>query len=230
MVTITVAGTAQRLLPAEQGIVHLRATAEARSFADVVPVVAELHARLSADAERHVAAGAANRWSADQLYVSTVQRYVRDSDVSETFQVAAAGVAIRFTDFGALSAWVTEVGTVDGVVVDGVEWELTEERRREVEREVRAEAVRDAQERADVYAAELGYARATATALYEPGLRPHTQPGFDGGGPRYARMASADLSGGGAVVSMRPEQIEITATVTADYTASGSARATRPAS
>ena len=223
MVTITVAGTAHRFVPAERGTVHLRATAEARRSADVVPVVADLHARLSAEAERHVSAGAATRWSADQLYVSTVQRYLRDSDVSETFQVAAAGVAVRFSDFSALSTWVTEVGTVDGVVVDGVEWELTEDSRREVEREVRAEAVRDAQERADAYADELGYATATATALFEPGLRPHTQPGFDGGGPRYARLAAAD-AGGGAVVSMRPEQIEITATVTVDYAASGSAR------
>ncbi|MBB5787003.1 SIMPL domain-containing protein [Jiangella mangrovi] len=217
MVTITVAGTAQRLLPAERGTVHLRATAEARRSADVVSVVAELHARLSADAERHVAAGAATRWSADQLYVSTVQRYLRDSDVSETFQVAAAGVAVRFTDFTALSAWVTETGTVDGVVVDGVEWELTDERRREAEREVRAEAVRDARERAAAYAAELGFATVEVVALFEPGLRPHTQPVYDGGSPRFARMAA---DAGGAVVSMRPEQIEITATVTADFSGS----------
>ncbi|PZF84480.1 SIMPL domain-containing protein [Jiangella anatolica] len=221
MVTITVAGTAQRFVPAERGTVHLRATREARRSADVVPFVADLHARLSADAERHVTAGAASRWSADQLYVSTVQRYVRDSDVSETFQVAAAGVAVRFTDFGALSGWITEVGTIDGVVVDGVEWELTDARRKDVEREVRAEAVRDAQERAATYAAALGLTVGAVGALYEPGLRPHTQPGFDGGGPvRYARMAAADLAGGGPVVSLRPEQIEVTATLSADFTAS----------
>jgi uncharacterized protein len=223
MVTITVAGTAQRFLPAERGTVHLRATAEARRSSDVVPVVSDLHARLSADAERHVAAGAATRWTADHLYVSTVQRYLKNSDVSEPFQVAAAGVAVRFSDFAALSAWVTEVGTVDGVVVDGVEWELTEARRREVETEVRAEAVRDAQERADVYAAELGYGTATATALFEPGLRPHAQHGFElSRGYKVVPMA-AD-AGGGAVISMRPQQIEITATVTVDYTASGTAK------
>ncbi|RIQ31177.1 SIMPL domain-containing protein [Jiangella rhizosphaerae] len=222
MVTITVAGTARRFLPAERGTVYLRATREARRSADVVPVVADLHARLSADAERHVTAGAATRWWADHLYVSTVQRYRRDSDVSETFQVAAAGISVRFSDFGALSAWVTDVGSVDGVVVDGVEWELTRAHRTAVEREVRAEAVRDAQERADAYAAELGYATATATALYEPGLRPHTQPGFEGTRAYRVVPLAAD-SAGGAVVSMRPEQIEITATVTVDYLASGSA-------
>lgn len=220
MVTLTVAGTAQRLLPAERGTVHLRATAEARRSSDVVPVVADLHARLSADAEQHVAAGAATRWSADDLYVSTVQRYLKDSDVSEPFQVAAAGVAVRFSDFGALSAWVTEVGTADGVVVDGVTWELTRAHRHEVETEVRAEAVRDAQERAGVYAAALGLSGVSIVALYEPGLRPHGQPGFDGAAPQFARMAAADFGGGGPVVSMRPEQIEITAAVTADFTAS----------
>jgi uncharacterized protein YggE len=183
-------------------------------------VVADLHARLSADAERHVGAGAATRWTADHLYVSTVQRYLKDSDVSEPFQVAAAGVAVRFSDFAALSAWVTEVGSADGVVVDGVEWELTDARRKEVETEVRAEAVRDAQERAAAYAAALGLSAVTVGALFEPGLRPHGQPGFDAGAPKYARMAAADFGGGGPVVSMRPEQIEVTATITADFTAS----------
>lgn len=221
MVTITVAGTARRSLPPERGTVHLRAMREARRSADVVPFVADLHARLSADAERYVTAGAATRWSADQLYVSTVQRYRRDSDVSETFQVAAAGVAVRFTDFAALSTWVTDVGAVDGVVVDGVEWELTDERRREVEREVRAEAVRDAQDRAAGYATALGFATVEVAALYEPGLRPNTRPELDGGMPRYARMAAADHAGGGPMISMRPERIEVSATVTADFTTSG---------
>ncbi|SDU35796.1 SIMPL domain-containing protein [Jiangella alkaliphila] len=221
MVTITVAGSAHRFLPAERGTVHVRAVREARRSADVVPVVADLHARLSADAQRHVTAGAATRWSADQLYVSTVQRYRRDSDVSETFQVAAAGVAVRFADFGVLSTWVSEVGAADGVVVDGVEWELTEQRRREVEREVRAEAVRDAQDRAAVYADALGLSGVTIAALYEPGLRPHTQPGFEGRVVQYGRMAAADSAGGGQVISMRPERIEVSATVTADFTTSG---------
>ncbi|WP_116947711.1 SIMPL domain-containing protein [Jiangella endophytica] len=219
MVTITVAGTAQRPLPAERGTVHLRATREARRSADVIPFVVDLHARLSADAERYVTAGAATRWSADQLYVSTVQRYRRDSDVSETFQVAAAGVAVRFADFVALSTWVTDVGAVDGVVVDGVEWELTEARRREVEREVRAEAVRDAQDRAAGYATTLGFATVEVEALYEPGLRPHEQPGWEGRGPfKIVQMGAADH--GGPSVSLRPERIVVSATISADFTAS----------
>ncbi|SEF15437.1 SIMPL domain-containing protein [Jiangella alba] len=219
MVTITVAGTAHRLVPAERGTVHLRATREARRSADVVPFVADLHARLSADAERYVTAGAATRWSADQVYVSTVQRYRRDSDVAETFQVAAAGVAVRFSDFAALSTWVTDAGAVDGVVVDGVDWELTDDHRREIEREVRAEAVRDAQERAATYAAALGLAKADVTALYEPGLRSHDQPGFEGARVvQFGHAASADH--GGPSVSLRPERIEVSVTISADFTAS----------
>ncbi|WP_053206480.1 SIMPL domain-containing protein [Jiangella muralis] len=220
MVTITVAGTAHRLVPPERGTVHLRATREARRSSDVVPFVADLHAQLSADAERYVTAGAATRWSADQVYVSTVQRYRRDSDVAETFQVAAAGVAVRFADFAALSTWVTDAGAVDGVVVDGVDWELTDDHRCEIEREVRAEAVRDAQERAATYAAALGLDVSSVDALYEPGLRPHEQPGWEGRGPfKITQMGAAD-HGGGPSVSLRPEPIEVSATISADFTAS----------
>lgn len=219
MVTITVAGTAHRLVPAERGTVRLRATREARRSADVVPFVADLHARLAADAERYVTAGAATRWSADQVYVSTVQRYRRDSDVAETFQVAAAGVAVRFSDFAALSTWVTDAGAVDGVVVDGVDWELTDDHRREIEREVRAEAVRDAQERAATYAAALGLDVSSVDALYEPGLRPHDQLGLEGASVvQFGHRASADH--GGPTVSLRPERIEVSARISADFTAS----------
>ncbi|SDT67534.1 SIMPL domain-containing protein [Jiangella sp. DSM 45060] len=219
MVTITVAGTAHRLVPAERGTVRLRATREARRSADVVPFVADLHARLAADAERYVTAGAATRWSADQVYVSTVQRYRRDSDVAETFQVAAAGVAVRFSDFAALSTWVTDAGAVDGVVVDGVDWELTDDHRREIEREVRAEAVRDAQERAATYAAALGLDVSSVDAVYEPGLRPHDQLGLEGASVvQFGHRASADH--GGPTVSLRPERIEVSARISADFTAS----------
>lgn len=220
MVTITVAGTAQRFLPAERGTVRVRATLEARRSADVVPEVTRLHARLAADAERHVESSAATWWSADQVHVSGIHRYVKDSDVTELFHVASAGVAVKFADFGALSAWAAEIGTLDGVVVDGVEWALTREHRAEVEREVRADAVRDAEDRAAAYAAALGLGDATVTALYEPGLRPNTQPVFDGGAPRYARMAAADSAGGMEAFSLRPDDIEVSATITADFDAS----------
>lgn len=215
MIAITVAGAAERFLPAERGTARVRATLEARRSADVLPAVTDLHARLTADAERHVASAAATWWSADQVQVTSVHRYLKDSDVTELFQVASAGVAVKFADFAALSAWVAEVGALDGVVVDGVEWALTDAHRIEVEKEVRVAAVRDAQERAAAYAAALGFDTVTVAALYEPGLRPGSQPDYGGGAARFARVSDQMIDG--AAFSLRPEEIAVTAAVTADF-------------
>jgi uncharacterized protein YggE len=85
---------------------------------------------------------------------------------------------------------------------------------------VRAEAVRDAQDRAAVYADALGLSGVTVAALYEPGLRPHEQPGWEGRGPfKVVQMGAAD-NAGGPTVSLRPERIEVSATISADFTAS----------
>ncbi|WKK71275.1 hypothetical protein Q0F99_17685 [Rathayibacter oskolensis] len=92
MTTITVAGNAQHFLPAERGTVRPEIRRESRSRSQALSEVTSVHARVREEAVAEQAAGVATWWSADQVSVSTVHRYLKDSDVAELFHVAAASV------------------------------------------------------------------------------------------------------------------------------------------
>lgn len=215
MVTITVAGIAQHFHPAERGTVRLEIRRESRSRSQALAEVTALHARVREEARAEQASGAATWWSADQVSVSTVHRYLKDSDVSEPFHVAAASVRVKYRDFDALGRWVASVSEVPGIVVAGVDWDVTAARRASAEREVRVAAVRDARERAAAYASALGLDEPRVLTLFEPGLRPHTR--IEGGS---AVMSRAMAFKGQEELALKPEDIEVSASVSADFEAS----------
>lgn len=212
MLTLAVTGTAHRLVPAERAVLRVRIRVEHADRTTAVEGAAALQRRLSAEAEAHVASGAASRWSADQVFVRGTTRGFDEVEPSERVQLATAELSVRFSDFRAMSAWLTEVTELAGVEIPGIEWTVTDARRAEVEREVRAAAVRQAQEHAAEYAAELGSASYRLRALYEPGLRPGQRP-VD----RGESLWSAQSADRGPEFTLRPEEIRISASVDADY-------------
>ncbi|WP_165759559.1 SIMPL domain-containing protein [Rathayibacter oskolensis] len=214
MVTITVSGLAQHFLPAERGTVRLEIRRESRSRSQALSEVTAEHGRVRGEAAAEQSSGVATWWSADQVSVSTVRRYLKDSDVTELFHVAAASVRVKYRDFDALGRWVGSVSERPGVVVAGVDWDVTAARRATAEREVRIAAVRDARERAAAYAAALGLGDVRVLTLFEPGLRPHTR--IEGGA---ALMSRAAKFGGQEELALKPEDIEVSAAVSADFEA-----------
>lgn len=215
MVRIAVNGSARRFLPAERGTVRVGISLEHDDRESVVREVAVLHERLVADAKSHVHSGAATWWGSDQVWVRPERRYLKDSETYRYVQVASAEVRVKFQDFTALSDWVEQVGGLIGVSVHGIQWAATEEHRAQAEREVRVEAVRDAQDRAQAYASAIGGTEVTLDALWEPGLRPSGGGGDEGlyaAPPMYARVA-ADA----APMELRPDDLQVSASVTADF-------------
>ncbi|KZX22794.1 SIMPL domain-containing protein [Rathayibacter tanaceti] len=175
MGAIAVAGLAQHFHPAERGTVRLEIRRESRSRPQALSEVSVLHARMREEAAAERASGVATWWSADQVSVSMVRRFLKDSDVAQLFPVAAAGVRVKYRDVAALGQWVGSIAEVPGVQVSGVDWDVTAARRASIERDVRMAAVRDARERAEAYAAALGRPDVRLLALFEPGLRPNTR-------------------------------------------------------
>ncbi|MWV58012.1 SIMPL domain-containing protein [Rathayibacter sp. VKM Ac-2754] len=215
MATITVAGTAQHFLPAERGTVRLEIRRESRSRSQALSEVTSVHTRVREEAVAEQASGVATWWSADQVSVSTVRRYLKDSDVTQLFHVAAASVRVKYRDFEALGRWVASVSELPGVVVSGVDWDVTAAHRATAEREVRIAAVRDARERAAAYASALGFDEVRVLTLFEPGLRPHTR--IEGGSALMSRAAK--FGGQEEALALKPEDIEVSASVSADFEA-----------
>ncbi|KAA1424501.1 SIMPL domain-containing protein [Mumia zhuanghuii] len=218
MPKITVAGQATQHLPAERGTLRLSVSYSGARREDVVAAAERTHATLVSGAKAQVSAGAATWWGADQVSAWTYDEWIKPSAQEEQVKVrrfrASAGVRVKFRDFRALSRWTSEVALLDGVSVGGVDWALTEVRRDAAVAEVRASAARDAVVRARAYADALGLGAVRLTTLYEDGLRPHVGGGVSVGG--VAMRAAAAPSGGGGM-ELRPDDIEVSCAVTADF-------------
>ncbi|KQO62388.1 SIMPL domain-containing protein [Curtobacterium sp. Leaf261] len=211
-ITLAVHGDATIHHPAERGTVRVVVGFRGKDRQTIVRSTTVVHEQIVAAAKAHEQRGAATWWSADQVSFSSYQDYQKDVPVAR-FR-AGASVEVKFRDFRALADWVLEIGGIDGVAVQ-VTWALTESRRVELERRARVDAVRDALTRATDYAASLDRPAPRLVAVYEPGLRPDVVAS-GGGSPMSARMM-ASPSGGDAAFELKPADIEVTASVTADF-------------
>ena len=213
MVLLAVHGSSSRLLPAERGTVRVAVELDGEDRADVVRRVAELHERLVGEAQALVASGAATAWTSRQVSVRVEHRYEGADAGPRVVQVATAEVGLRFRDLEALATWVLRVGADPGVRVDGVEWAVTEEHRAATERELRVLAVRDAIARAEAYASAIGGTAVALRSLWEDGLR----PGAGTGEPGWGGRAEARMKAAAPGLQLRPDDIEIVASVSADF-------------
>jgi uncharacterized protein YggE len=216
---IAVHGRAAVHLPAERGTVLLAVEREHEDRATAVEQVAALHERLSQEAQAFVDSGAATRWSSDQVQVRAEHRFEGPQETRRLVQIAAARLEVRFRDLAALSAWVQRTGAEPGVALYGVDWSVTEAARAAGERAAREAAVHDALERARDYARAAGLGEPVLTAVWEEGLRPAAVRSDSGW---TAQSKAARLDGTPALV-LRPDAIDVSASITADFEAASDA-------
>ncbi len=222
MVLIAVQGRAAVRLPAERGTVHLSVEGEHEDRVTAVQQVAALHELLTREARAFVDDGAATRWSSDQVQVRAEHRYEGAPETRHLVQVARAQPRVRFRDLAALSTWVQQAGGETGVVVDGVDWSVTAPARAEAERATRTAAVHDAVERARDSASAIGAGEPVLTAVWEEGLRP--APARSDAG--WTAQSKAALLDGMPALVLRPDAIDVTASITADFEVAGAAPST----
>ncbi|WP_369371806.1 SIMPL domain-containing protein [Promicromonospora sp. Populi] len=220
MTRIAVEGQATRTHPAERGTVNLHVTFSGTLRNDVVEQVARTHTILVEQAKAHVATGAAERWDSASVHSYVYDDRVRNSESGGKQRVrrfrASARLSVTFRDFEALSTWLADIMDVEGVEINWVSWDLTDETRKSLQAEARVEAAGETVVRAQSYADALGLGPVAPVAIYEAGLR----GGGGGGGnaPMYAMRASAADSGG-AQVELQPRDIDVEITLSADYEA-----------
>jgi uncharacterized protein YggE len=225
MATLSVSGSATHRHRAERGVVHLTVGFDGDDREEVVRDTAAVHSRLTEQATAWRRQEAATWWSAQSVTVAVETEATTDrgdgADATRASSVVRfrtrAAVDVRFSDFDALASWVGDVAVEPGVTVEWIEWSLSHDRRPEVEKAVRVAAIADAVTRAGDYAEALGLGRPTLQSVFEPGLR----PGAPGGGSPFglARAVATFSSGGPVAFDLHPDDIEVTAEVSADFIA-----------
>lgn len=215
MTTFSVSGTATFSRPAERALLRVAVTSTGDDRATVARQVAEAHAALLAELDA-LGSSAPERTSSG-VVSDTIQEY-RGSEPPLSRARTRVSVELVFVDFDLLGTFGGRLAETELVEIEGLSWQLDPATRTSLARSARLEAVRDAATRAADYAAALGTREPALVRLYEEGLR----PGSGSGGGAFAKSAFAlDASpvGGGATFDLTPPDIEVTVTLSADFTA-----------
>jgi uncharacterized protein YggE len=218
---ITVQGSFTAWYPAERATAHLTVSFDGARRESVLSAATEAVQTVT-DSIRELHdpdAGPVTWFSSDRIRVWAQRPWNNEGKQLAPVHHAAINVTAKFRDFDALAEWIGRIAAVPGVQIGGIEWDLTEARRTSVTTEVRSRAVKDAADKARVFAQAIGLGQLSAIAIADPGML-----GVRGEGPAPApmmmRAAAAHGGAGDAALDFTPEDIEVSASVDARFEAS----------
>lgn len=212
-VEIRVRGSHVVTLPPERATVHATVAQdgpEAESVFQAVAVVLD-RVRSSIGERHHPKKGPIVRYAIDQVRLGSHRPWNADGQQLPLVHTAAVSIEATFVDFEDLARWVAWAAGAGGLSIGYVNWDLSEEKRRKVERTARQKAVRDAARRAQDYADALGLGSVQPRGINDPGVGVPVQ--------HKVRMASAVAAPAASPpqIILRPEDVEISAEVEAFF-------------
>jgi uncharacterized protein YggE len=216
-VVITVRGEHEARFAPEEGVVRLSVRAEGRDRGGVVERMSALAEFLRTDLGARQAQGGVREWSSQRVAVWAHRPWNSDGKQLALVHHASVEFTATFTDFAALSWWVTEVAERDGIQVDGVSWKLTRATAKQAEADVATEAVRVAVDRATAYARAIGLSSVRPVQIADVGLLRRDEG--PGGPIPLMRASFASDAAAPPTVELQPEDIVVTAAVEGRFTA-----------
>lgn len=219
MTTFNVSGTAERYSAPERAIVHIRVNATSLAKGEAYRGVVEIHNELVKQAAAFKNADAATWFdaSAPSTY-SYQERWVPDGEDAEPQTrmryAAASKVSVKFQDFEKMGEWLAELADLE-LVSTSVEWKLTDETKKRILKEIRSEAVANARELAEDYARGDGI-DPSVTKLELKGVSDNSSVHIESFGSPL-RGASAMKVGSAPVAAVSPEDIQLSANITAFF-------------
>ena len=217
-VEITVRGSHTERLAPEQATVYAALSVDGPEPQPVFDAVATVLADVTASLESRLNTqrGPVTAFVVEQARRSSHRPYNSEGRQLPLVHTAAVSISATFIDFDDLAAWVSWSAGVPGLGVNGIDWELTDATRLKVQRATRQEAVRDAKQRAQDYADALDLGAVTVRAIGEPGT--HEQPMY-----KVAMARAMSDSGGPPLISLRPDEVQISDQVRATFAVGGGA-------
>lgn len=215
-VIITVRGEHELRVAPERATVQLSVALDGPEREDVVTRTLSLAEPVRSSITQREEGGSITQWSSQRLSVYAERPWNDEGRRLAPVYRASIDFTVTFCDISEMSIWVSEISIADGVSIGDVDWHLTTDTEREVEREVATRAVAVAVERARAYAQALGLKEVTPLEIADRGLISTEQALFKPAGVAARSMAMSSAP----VMEFQGEQITVSATVEGRFAAS----------
>lgn len=214
-VTITVRGTSSALRRPERATIFLAVAMVAPDQQQVYAAAANSASVVSGRLREMFdpGRGPVTSWSSDQIRTWASRPWSNEGQHLPLVYHAHVGFQATFSDFTQLAGWLAQIVELGGVSVDRVEWSLTDASRDALTREVRAAAVRDARDKAQMYADALTLGAVRVVALADQGMLEDGAPGPVVPQP----FARASMAAEAAQIDLVPEDVTVSAAVDARF-------------
>ncbi|UNK69507.1 SIMPL domain-containing protein [Microbacterium sp. H1-D42] len=217
-VIITVRGEHELRIAPERATLHLSVAFDGSVREKVVERTLTLAAPVRDGIASRENSGSITEWTSQRMNVYAERPWNNEGKRLAPVYRASIDFTATFSDISEMSVWVTELSVAEGVNVGHVDWHLTPETEREVEREVATQAVGVAVSRARAYAEALGLQSITPLEIADRGLI------SEGGAPMpKAMMRGAVMAmdaAGAPPMEFQGEEITVSATVEGRFSAS----------
>ncbi|MDR6201274.1 uncharacterized protein YggE [Microbacterium sp. SORGH_AS428] len=210
-VTITVRGSHEERIPAEEGVARIEVRVDHSDRGDAMARLAASGQRLRERLDAQADSGGLVSWTSSRAQVFTDRPWGPDGSRLDPVHHASLEFRAVFDDADALSACIDAAITDPAVQLDGIDWRLTEATGLEARDRVARAAVEDAVARARSYAASLGLHHVTAIEVADAGLLSSDSAPA---GPMMMKSAAADNG-----IVMRPDEVVVAVGVEARFSA-----------
>ncbi len=214
---ISVQGTHEETVQPEVGRLHASARVEAADKNEVLRTATGVVQRLHAELKRLQEAGQVGEIVVRPITTSSWRPVSRGRQQQPIYR-ANAEIRADFTDFVALADLAAQLGALEGLELNRVEWRLTDATRRDLENTCLTRAVEQARDRALAMARAAGESAVAFVKLADPGLlgQPPVAESF-GGMPQPGMMRSAMMTDDLAGIEIQPEDLVVSGAVEARF-------------
>lgn len=219
-VIITVRGEHETRSAPEEGVAQLHVRAEGPERGPVVERIAALAQPLRDDLAARKDAGSIVDWTSQRVSVWSQRPWNNDGKQLALVHYASVELTATFTDFVALSWWISEIADRDGVEVSGVQWRLTPETHAAIERDTASHAVDVAVARAGAYARAIGLSDVRPLEIADLGLLTRNESAPSPEPMMLRAVAMGANSGSSPAMEFQPEDITVSSAVEARFAAS----------
>ena len=172
MAVISVAGVSERKVAPETVTLELTIEQQGQSRQACIDAVTAIHQAVGELLQQRKDSGVVTEFFVQSVRSGSYDKWVGGEHPNVLTQYARSAMTVTYRDFGALGIDMVKFGEERLITLASNSWNLTRETRKQLHHDLRHEAVADARQRAEIYAAASGLSLESVQQINEPDVEP----------------------------------------------------------